>query len=338
MRALGTRSTVFTTEWASSWFFNPPGQRQSQPYDLDAEVVVAAVDGDFVERAARIAAAIRNSDIDIALYHAGPTEQITMYVAAMHPTPIQLNVNHATEMDANLFDGFVHLFRNGLERTRFKHRPSRWIPLISDIEERFRACTPMTRQEVGAGDAETVSGTFGNLFKVSETGYLKALSTVLRRFPRHYHIFAGAGDPEPIRSFLAAEGVVDRVRLLGHLPDVAPLLDPIDLCLNSFPVSGGQSVLEPMAAGKPVVILRYPSASHFNAGAELAGIPELIADSEAGYIEIAERLIRSSDLRRHLGDRLCQRFQEQFRPETLGRGYMEFINEVIAQHTDRGNR
>jgi hypothetical protein len=45
---LGIRSTVFTTEWASDWFFNPPG-RQSQPVEVEAETVVGPEQGRLPE-------------------------------------------------------------------------------------------------------------------------------------------------------------------------------------------------------------------------------------------------------------------------------------------------
>src|SRR5437773_164107 len=124
----GIQSCVFTTEWAANWFFNPPGSRQSEPVEIEAETIIASTDGDFDERAQRIAAAIRNARIDVAFYHNSLTEQITTRVAALRPARIQINVNHAEEVEADLFDGFIHLFENGVQRTRFPLRPWRHIP------------------------------------------------------------------------------------------------------------------------------------------------------------------------------------------------------------------
>ena len=324
---LDIRSTVFTTEWASDWFFNPSG-RQSQPVEVEAETVVGLEQGDFLKRAESVATAIRDRDVDIAFYHCGPTEQITVRVAAVRPTPIQINVNHATEVDADIFDGFAHLFQNGLERSRFRHRPSRWIPLISDIEERLNSCVPRKRGEFGMEDAETVSGTYGNLFKVSPD-YVQTLIQIMQKFPAHYHVFAGAGDPKPIQQSLDAAGLLPRVRFLGYMNDIANLLDMTDVYLNTFPVSGGQSVLEPMAAAKPVVILRHAEATHFNAGAELAGLEEVSANTEDGYVELAARLIADPALRRQYGERLQERFRVNFRPTDLGPKYVDFMKEVI---------
>jgi hypothetical protein len=326
LKLQGIESTVFTTEWAASWFFNPAGVPQSQQVEIDAEVKIASVEGDFIERAERIARDIRDSGIDVSFFHGGLAEQITARVAALHPSPIQINVNHGSEMDADLFDGHIHLFRNALERTRFSH-PAEWIPLGSDIEGRLQMADPVTRQSMGLESASTVSATFGNLNKVTGPGYLRVLTEILHRFPKHFHIFAGAGNVRPIRAHLHSEGVLPRVRFLGDLSDVAPLLSMIDVYLASFPHSGAHSLLEAMGAGKPIVVLRFPSDSHYNSGAELVGVRELIAPGEADYIEIADKLLRTPAFRAAQGKAMLDRFRAEFRPERLGERYKAFIEK-----------
>ncbi len=329
LRQSGVESHVFTTEWTAAWFLNPPGIVQSKPPPVEAGVTVAEIEGDFFERAARIGKAIRASDIDIVLYHCGASEQITVRVAALHPASIQINVNHAEEVSADLFEGFAHLFQNGLERTLLPHRPKRWIPLISDIEDRLAVATPMSRSELGLEAAGTVSATFGNLFKVSETIHLETIARILRRHPDLYHVIAGAGDQVPIRKFFETEKLIDRIRFVDFVPDVAGLLGMVDVYLNSFPVSAGQSVLEAMAASIPTVIRKYPHATHHNVGAELAEIPDLLADDEDEYVRIADRLIDAPHLRTHYGQILKTRFQAEFRPQGLGAKYMDFVQELI---------
>ena len=151
---------------------------------------------------------------------------------------------------------------------------------------------------------------------------------ILKRFPDHYHLFAGAGDVKAMRGQLHAANVLSRVRFLGHMSDIAPLLETIDVYLASFPHSGGHSVLEAMGAGKPVVVLGYPSNSHYNSGAELVGIPELIARSRSAYADIAAGLIRKPEERARMSSVVRERFQSQFRPAQLGPRYMQFLSEL----------
>jgi hypothetical protein len=324
LKLQGISSTIFTTEWAASWFFNPAGVPQSQNLDIEADVKIASVEGDFVERAERVAQAIRDSGIQVAFFHGSLTEQITARVAAMRPATIQINVNHGSEMDADVFNGQIHLFQNAMERTRFSH-PAEWIPLASDIETRLQMSEPLTRQSMGLESASSVSATFGNLYKVAGSGYLRVLSEIMKRFPKHFHVFAGAGNVKGIRSHLHSEGVLPRIRFLGHVGDVAPLLGVIDVYLASFPHSGGHSILEAMGAGKPVVVLRFPPDSHYNSGAELVGVRELIAPGEADYIETADRLLRNPGLRASQGKAMLDRFRAEFRPARLGERYKAFL-------------
>jgi glycosyltransferase involved in cell wall biosynthesis len=294
--------------------------------DLEAEVEIAAVEGDFVERAQRIANAIRKSGIQVAFYHAGLDEQITARVASFHPTPIQINVDHAGEMDADIFNGRIHLFQNGVERTRFSNAPSEWIPPASDIETRLQMSEPITREAMGLQSAASVSATFGNLNKVASSGYLRALSEIMKRFSKHFHLFAGAGDVKAIRPHLHSQGVLPRVRFLGNLGDVAPLFNVIDVYLAPFPKPSCRSILEAMGAGKPVVALRFPPDSSANAAAELVGIRDLTAPGEADYVEIIDRLLRNPGVREQLGQAVRDRFRGEFRPARMGERYTQFLD------------
>ena len=324
LRRQGIESTVFTTEWAASWFFNPVRAAQSQDVSIEAEVKIASVEGDFLERAARIAEGLRASGITVAFFHASLAEQITARVASMRPVRVQVNVNHGSEMDADLFDRYIHLFENDLRRTRFSGR-AEWIPVASDVEERLHLRQAVTRKDMGLESASTISATFGNLSKVANDGYLRAVSEVMKRFPKHFHLFAGAGNVKTIRSHLHSEGVLPRVRFLGHLDDIASLLDMIDVFLAPFPRPARRSILEAMGAGKPVVVLRYPPDSPGNSGAELVGVNDLTAPGEADYIGIADRLLRNSELRAKHGRAMRERFQAEFRPDRLGERYKAFL-------------
>jgi hypothetical protein len=85
LKSKGVESIIFTTEWAASWFFNPAGVRQSQPIEVEGQTVIADVDGNFLERAERVAAAIRASGIPVVFFHGSLPEQITARVAAFGP-------------------------------------------------------------------------------------------------------------------------------------------------------------------------------------------------------------------------------------------------------------
>jgi len=247
----------------------------------------------------------------------------------MRPVGVQVNVNHRAAMDADLFDGHIQTFQSEMKRSRFSSR-SEWIPPASDIELRLEKSQPVTRKDVGLEDASSISATFGNLHKFAGGGYLSALSEILKRFPNHFHLFAGGGNVKVIRSHLHAEGVLPRVRFLGEVGDVAPLLDIVDVYLAPFPHSGVYSILEAMGAGKPVVTLRVPADSDYNSGAELVNIRELNAAGEGEYIAIADRLLRNPELRTQRGQAMRDRFRAEFHPDRLGERYKAFLNSLCT--------
>jgi hypothetical protein len=307
LRGHGVQPIVFTTEWAASWFVNPVGAPEAQNLDVGVETVVASSEGDFAERAERIATSIRAHGVDAAFYHTGLNELITARVAAWRPAPIQAHVGPAGELDASFIDAHPGV-----------------LP-ASDIEERMEAHPASTRQGMGLESAGSVSATFGEFYKVAGSGYLHALGEILKRFPKHFHLFAGTGDVKPIRAYLHAESVLPRVRFLGPMSDVASVMPVVDVYLAPFPHSGDVTILDAMGAGKPVVTLRYPAGSPYNSAAEIVGVPELIASREMEYAEIAMKLVRDRDFRDRTSVAVSARFQKEFHPSLLGARYLELL-------------
>ena len=87
-----------------------------------------------------------------------------------------------------------------------------------------------------------------------------------------------------------------------------------------------------MAAGKPIVVMRYPEGTPYNAAAELVGVPELLAAREAEYIEIASRLIRNPELREKTGGAVVDRFEKEFHPRSLGPRYLKYLESLTTYH------
>jgi Glycosyl transferases group 1 len=328
LRLQDVESSVFTTEWSASWFFNHAGVAQSQPVEMDAVIRIADVEGDFENRALRVAKAIHDSGIGVAFFHAALDQQITARVASMRPAAVQINIGHDSEMAAPLFDGRIYLSENAMKRTRFSGR-AEWIPSATNIESKLKVSEPVTRQSLGLESAGSVSATFGDLHHAAGREYLGVLVEIMNRFPTHFHLFAGGGNVRAMRSVLHSEGVLPRVRFLGQVSDVASLLDVLDVYLASFPICDANSVQDAMGAGKPVVVLRAASESPNNTAAELVRIPELIASGKASYIDIADRLLRNSAFRSRQSQAVKQRFQAEFRPERLGERYKAFLQQFV---------
>jgi len=178
------------------------------------------------------------------------------------------------------------------------------------------------------GKAETVSATLGDLQEVSEPKYLYAVTGVLKVFPNHYHLFAGSGDVKAIRAALHADGVLSRVRFLGSIADTASVMAVTDVYLCPFKRFDESPLLEAMGAGRPCIVARIPGDPAQNSAAEILSVPELIADSDAAYLKIAQGLIRDAEARKRASDLVASRFQSEFSLELLGRKYIEFLSTI----------
>jgi glycosyltransferase involved in cell wall biosynthesis len=259
------------------------------------------------------AESVRSSGIEFGLFHSnGPT---------VRAAPVQIHVDHGSAPDGDMFEARIQLFESQMEQ-RPGSVPVKWIPPGSDIEERLRTISPVTRAETGLGSAGSISATFGSLQDAADTGYLHALSEIMKRFPDHFHLFAGSGNVRSIRAHLHSEGVLSRVRFLGQVSDVAPLLNLVDVYLASFPVTNIASVLDAMGAGKPVVVSRRSCV------AELVAIPELMPPGTASYVDTADRLLRNPTWRATQAHAVLDRFRVEFRSEHLGLRYKAFLESI----------
>ena len=111
-------------------------------------------------------------------------------------------------------------------------------------------------------------------------------------------------------------GIDDRVRFLGNRGDVPELLAASDIFVLATNWEGlPRSIIEALRAGLPVV------------ATDLAGIPELVAEGENGYLvpradarTLAARLaelIADDELRARMGARSRRRFEEEFSFERM---------------------
>ncbi len=104
--------------------------------------------------------------------------------------------------------------------------------------------------------------------------FLRAAQRVAKAVPEVAFLLAGEGELKPSLQALANElGIHDSTYFLGRCERIAELLDVSDICVLSSKAEGfSNSILEYMAAGRPVV------------ATNVGGAAELIAEGETGYL------------------------------------------------------
>jgi glycosyltransferase involved in cell wall biosynthesis len=127
---------------------------------------------------------------------------------------------------------------------------------------------------------------------------------------------------------IAATGLGSRLRCVGHLDDVEPLMHAADVFISASEYETfGNSVLEAMACATPVA--GYTGGSV----AEVVGDTGLIAPT-GNFDELlrhAARLVDDAELRRQLGSAARQRVVGQFSPAASFARVQEIYRPLVAR-------
>lgn len=145
--------------------------------------------------------------------------------------------------------------------------------------------------------------------------FLRAAQRVCRSVPDAAFIIAGEGELKEATQELATNlGIADRTFFIGRCQDVGAVLSVSDVCVLSSSAEGfSNSILEYMAAGKPVV------------ATDVGGAREAIVQGETGYLVPAGDDVRMAD---HIISLLSQ-------PESaraMGQSGRRVVSEKFSYH------
>jgi hypothetical protein len=139
-------------------------------------------------------------------------------------------------------------------------------------------------------------GVYGRLVKLTPD-YLRAVERILAAVPEARFVAGGSGDPAPIEAFAKASPVGDRVQVQARFVPGHAWGRILDLFLDTWPLTGGESVRETMAKGCPVVALHAPEMPALDLQRDTA----LLARDWDGFCDLAIRLLRDEAARRQAG-------------------------------------
>lgn len=252
-----------------------------------------------------LAQRIRDDRIDILVDlagHSGGGQRMPLF--ALKPAPLQvswlgyMNTTGLAAMDYRITD--ANASPQGWERYHTEQ-------LIRLPDSQWCFAAEASALAVGPLPAGLGSGvTFGsmhNLSKVSPQA-IALWSQLLRRLPgsRLLMLAPGLGQSSAVvAAQFAAHGIdAARIEFKGRpsVGDFLALHNRIDINLDSFPYTGGTTTCHSLWMGVPVVTMKGRAMAS-RGGASLlcaAGMPELVADNESQYLDIAEHLAR--DLKR----------------------------------------
>jgi predicted O-linked N-acetylglucosamine transferase (SPINDLY family) len=259
---------------------------------------------------------IRADGIDILIDLAMHMEDNRMFVFARKPAPVQasyLAFNSTTgneAIDYRITDSYFD--PPGLEDPPYVEKPVRlrsyWC--YSDPEV---APPPAPPPSLSTGHV-----TFGclNSFSKATTLALKTWARLLKSLPGSrlvLHTLAGAHHKSVLSRF-GQEGVDPaRLDLVGYLPfeDYFKTHHRIDVALDPFPYPGGTTTFDAIWMGVPVVTLAGRTTVSRGGVSILSnlGFPQWVAHDQDQYIQSAQELARSVDLRKDLRNSLRERLR-----------------------------
>jgi glycosyltransferase involved in cell wall biosynthesis len=187
------------------------------------------------------------------------------------------------------------------------------------------------RNELGISPGTLVVGTVGNLYPVKGYNFLlQAVSRVIREASNVIFLIIGRGRLKNELEQQAADlGINRQVKFLGFRSDVPRLLQLMDVFVMSSLSEGlSLSILEAMAAGKPVV------------ATWVGGNPEIVQEGRTGFLVpsgdsdvLGSRiltLLKNRDLVKSLGDVGRKRVEENFSAERMAAQYQELYQRLLS--------
>ena len=163
---------------------------------------------------------------------------------------------------------------------------------------------------------------------------IEAAAEVVRRQPDARVIIAGEGElRDALTHQIKQHHLEKHVMLVGFRPDVLSLHKAFDVFVMSSVTEGlGTSLLDAMAAGKPVV------------ATTVGGIPEVVVDGETGILvpprnhhamaDAIVRLLADAPLRERMGAAGLARVRERFTAEVMVRNTLLVYERVAGNKSE----
>jgi len=162
--------------------------------------------------------------------------------------------------------------------------------------------------------------------------FLEIVKDILDRNPQTIFYFAGSGNMKPMHGFIKKHRLESRWILLGNRTDIVPVVQHMDICIGTYPMSGGLMTQIFAMAKKPYISyvdadLNFTDLSDlFNEGSR----PKISYSDLRSFHNAVDELITDSNLRNKIGEELYEVLptRKQFENE-----FVSLINRKANIHS-----
>lgn len=285
---------------------------------------------------------IRADEVDILFDLNGITQHSRTAVTAYKPAPIQVSylgypfTFGVSKIDYMLLDRFLAPERDDLLVEKPLVMPGSWI-CFTNMGDCDVNPTPPSET-----NGYVTFGTLNNPYKFNrETIALWA--EVMRNVPNSRFLMVRWADSSTLRCHhlmeeFARNGIEgDRLYFMRNEPGRhLPCYHQIDLSLDTFPLTGGNTTTDALWMGVPVVTLRGPSYHQRISHAILnhAGLGDLSCGTREEFVETAVALANDVERRRQLRSALRGQLldSDMFRRDRFVPAFQDTMMELVKKH------
>ena len=160
-------------------------------------------------------------------------------------------------------------------------------------------------------------------------GFAHDLVAFMQRTPAAWFVGIGPSDMPRLHPVLAP--VIQRCIFTGPLADPRTHLKSCDLLLNEYPEGGGNSVIESMGAGIPVVAMRAGERHAECIGAHLVGPDAIPTNDRAAYWQLVTHWLHNPHARAQAAARQRDRAVTSLDYAPICAAYEQSIFNLLAQ-------
>jgi hypothetical protein len=240
------------------------------------------------ERLAQVEEALARIAPDLVISDMNNAVPLAVYARRAAPVQVFLQAGLPAFPQVGL-DAVFDSFGNGATETGWG--TARVLPFRPPWDLEMLAPPPnpaevAAERAILSGDGP-LFGVYGRLVKLTPD-YLHAVERILAAVPAARFAVGGTGDPAPIEAFARSSSVGARIQVQARFVPGHAWGRLLDLYLDTWPLTGGESVRESMAKGCPVVARHSAEMPAL----DLQRDPALLADDWDTFCSHAIRLLR----------------------------------------------
>jgi glycosyltransferase involved in cell wall biosynthesis len=302
----------------------------------------------YREKIDRIVAEFDRNPVHATVYLGTPSDHVSKVVSEAGLSRTQFFMNICYEPYVGKFDYVFQTVSPEQETVTAWPGRSKYVGSFVGLGPAIDAAQPIDRATLGVRPDALILGTYGRLVKCSNS-YIEAVRTILEADPRAELLLAGPvidREIAALNSGFAGSSAGQRVHVLGPRQGQVPaLLRATDVYLDSFPWPGGQSVLEAMWAGLPIVAMRHAPETSLDplsigptSSTSERFLPREVELAPAGdvdaYVRLALAYLRDPARRRRDGTHVREHVLRHYSHD----GFMQRLNGFVTGKIDEAFR